>query len=148
MKPMHKGVGLLISNLDGSRFFIQQKDESYPYEEWRNCCSFWGGAIEEEDASELVAVHRELEEEIPDTLELLLPMDKKIIGKYKIPTFDSAFWLTVFVVQVTNAELDKIATTKVLEGRGVLFSRVEALAQKWIWNTDFIFHDYMKSKDL
>ena len=46
---MHYGVGLLISNESQTQFFVQQKDETYPYEDWRGCLSFWGGAIEEGD---------------------------------------------------------------------------------------------------
>ena len=146
MKPMHKGVGLLISNRTRTRFFIQQKDEQYPYPVWRGCCSYWGGAIEEDDANELAAVDRELEEEIPESLTILSKLEKINIGRFKVPTDNSTFWLTVFEVLVTDKQLDEIPKIKVLEGRGVLFSREEALQQTWIWNTDFIFHDHLQSE--
>ncbi len=146
VKPMHQGVGLLIANEDYTRFFIQQKDETYPFEEWRGCCSYWGGAIEPTDADEWAAVWRELEEELPQTLPILKKKGLLIKGKYKVATFDSSFDLTVFEVLLTEKQLDSVAKTKVLEGRGLLLSRAEALAQKWIWKTDFIFQNLNQLK--
>lgn len=148
MKPMHKGVGLLISNKDQSRFFIQQKDETYPFEIWRGCCSFWGGAIEDNDLDELAAVNRELEEELPLAFAMLQTIPPTLVGKYNIPTVDSSFDLTVFEIRLSNDQLAQLAKTKVLEGNGILFSREKAMAQKWIWDTDFIFHDFINQTSI
>ena len=43
----HTGVGLIVANKDRSRYFVQEKDETYTPKKWANCLSFWGGGIEE-----------------------------------------------------------------------------------------------------
>lgn len=139
---MHYGVGLLISNENQTRFFVQQKDEYYPFEDWRGCLSFWGGAVEKEDNSNLQAVARELEEEIPEAVALLQNYSKQEIGTFKI-TYAQPFFLTVFEVRVPDYLLEQIAKVEVLEGNGLLLSDTDIKAQKWIWETDFIFLEYI-----
>lgn len=139
---MHYGVGLLISNQEQTQFFVQQKDNDYPFKEWRGCLSFWGGAVEPEDNSNLQAVERELEEEIPQAVPLLQHYAKKKIGTFKI-TYAQPFILTVFEVRVPDYLLQEISKVNVLEGNGILMDRATIEAQKWIWETDFIFLEYI-----
>jgi hypothetical protein len=146
---MHQGVGLLISNTDQTQFFVQIKDEQYPYEAWRGACSFWGGAIEPEDEQELTAVERELEEEIPDAALLLKHIPKNKINRYLIDnkTVIQPFFLTIFEVVVSTEALQKIAQTSVLEGRALLLSKTDLLKRKWIWGMDFILKEYLELKE-
>lgn len=144
---MHQGVGLLISNTDQTQFFIQIKDEQYPYEAWRGACAFWGGAIEAgEDA--LTAVERELEEEIPDAALLLKHLIKNKINYYLIDnkTVIKPFGLTIFEAVVSTEDLQKIAQSRVLEGRALLLSKADLLERKWIWGMDFILKEYLEMK--
>ncbi|CAA6809430.1 MAG: Unknown protein [uncultured Aureispira sp.] len=143
---MHQGVGLLISNTDKTQFFVQIKDEHYPYEAWRGACAFWGGAIETgEDA--LRAVERELEEEIPEAARFLKQVPKKKINYYLIDNkmVVNPFGLTVFEAIVSTEDLQKIAQTRVLEGRALLLSKSDLLERKWIWGMDFIFKTYLET---
>jgi hypothetical protein len=144
---MHQGVGLLISNTDQTQFFVQIKDEQYPYEAWRGACAFWGGAIEPgEDA--LTAVERELEEEIPDAALLLKHLIKNKINYYLIDnkTVIKPFGLTIFEAVVSTEDLQKIAQSRVLEGRALLLSKADLLERKWIWGMDFILKEYLEMK--
>jgi len=146
---LHQGVGLLISNTDQTQFFIQIKDEQYPYEAWRGACAFWGGAMEPEDEQELTAVERELEEEIPDAALLLKHIPKTKINRYLInnKTVIQPFSLTVFEAIVSTEALQKIAQTRVLEGRALLLSKTDLLKRKWIWGMDFILKEYLEIKE-
>lgn len=145
---MHQGVGLLISNTDQTQFFVQIKDELYPYEAWRGACSFWGGAIETGE-DELTAVERELEEEIPDAVRLLKHIPKTKINHYLIDnkTVIQPFSLTVFEAVVSTQELQQLAQTRVLEGRALLLSKTDLLKRKWIWGMDFILKEYLERKE-
>ncbi len=135
---MHQGVGVLIGNKNGSRFFVQQKDETYPHEAWRGCLSFWGGAIQAGE-SPRTALARELEEEIPESVALLADFDIEQLKKYTVQAYHGAFELTVFEVKVTDKILQQLTTIRVLEGEGVLLERAAIEKRKWIWETDFIF---------
>lgn len=135
---MHQGVGLLIGNKNGSQFFVQQKDDTYPHEVWRGCLSFWGGAIEQGE-SPRTALARELEEEIPESVALLADFDIEQLKTYTVHAYHGAFELTVFEVKVTDEILQQLTTIKVLEGEGVLLERAAIENRKWIWETDFIF---------
>jgi hypothetical protein len=146
-KEIHKGVGLLIGNSDQTRFFVQIKDEEYPFVEWRGACAYWGGAIEEDDISELKAVERELEEELPGAVPILKDIPKIRIDKYWVDEVESPFWLTIFEVVVSDKQLMEVAVNKVLEGYGRLMTREEILESKWIWKMDFIFKKYLEIKD-
>ena len=139
---IHYGVGLLISNESQTQFFVQQKDETYPYKDWRGCLSFWGGAIEEEDKSPLAAVERELEEEIPASISILSPYSKKEIGTFKI-TYARPFFLTVFEIRIPDQKIEALSQIAVLEGDGLMLSKEEILDYKWIWETDFIFLEHI-----
>lgn len=148
-KEIHKGVGLLISNEEQSQFFVQIKDEQYPYEAWRGACAFWGGAIEEKDQDEITAVERELEEEIPDAALLLKGIPKNKIKRYWIDNKSvvQPFWLNIYEVVVDNKQLQQIAKTRVLEGKGALLSKQDLLQKKWIWGMDFIFKECLELKE-
>lgn len=145
-KQTHHGVGLLISNLDQSRFFVQIKDQEYPFLEWRGACAYWGGAIELDDFDELSAVERELEEEIPAAALLLKNFTKNKIDQYWVADVAEPFWLTLFEVLVSDGLLMQIADVEVLEGDGALMTKEELLDKKWIWKMDFVFKDYLERK--
>lgn len=146
---MHEGVGLLIGNTDQTLFFVQIKDEQYPYAAWRGACAFWGGEMEPEDEGELTAVERELEEEIPDAAQVLKSFPKNKINRYLIDnkTVTHPFGLTIFEVVVPTHVLEQIAQTRVLEGQALLLSKTDLLKRKWIWGMDFILREYLELKE-
>jgi len=146
-KEVHKGVGLLIGNSDQTQFFVQIKDEEYPFEEWRGACAYWGGAIEEDDSSELEAVERELEEEVPGAVPILEDIPKIRVDKYWVEEVEQPFWLTIFEAVVSDEQLKRVAENEVLEGYGRLMTREEILESKWIWKMDFIFKKYLEIKE-
>ncbi len=59
----HHGVGIIVTDSNKDWFYIQQKDDTYPFIEYRLCYSFFGGAIEAGE-NELGALERELSEEL------------------------------------------------------------------------------------
>lgn len=142
---MHEGVGLLISNHNFSRFYIQQKDDSYPAVQWRGACSFWGGAIEAHDACTESAVWRELEEEIPEALTSIQSLTK--VQRYTVPLSDStSFGLTLFSAQLDDSVLDIISKHNVLEGIGEIMYLPDLIEHKWIFDMGFIFKDFLKQQ--
>ena len=147
---LHHGVGLLITDQEFSHYYVQIKDESYPYPEWRGACSFWGGAIEQQDSSPLIAVERELKEELPDASFLLADLPKTIIDKYLVncDSLATPFWLTLFEVVVSDQQLKEVSEVEVLEGLGKLMHINELLECNWIWKMDFVFNSYLKAKDI
>jgi len=144
MESIHQGVGALITNTNCTRFLVQIKDETYPFEEWRGACAYWGGAIEPSDANELEAVERELVEEIPAAAAALQTTPKTPIDRYWIDTAKNPFWLTTFVIAVEDTVLDTLSQAPVLEGNSLLISKDDLLKRKWIWNIDFTFHDFLQ----
>ena len=147
---VHRGVGLLIGNADQTMFFVQVKDEDYPYPEWRGACAYWGGEIESTDADELMAVERELVEELPGAVKILSRVPKTRIDQYWVDndSLKDPFWLTIYEAVVSDHELQQISENEVLEGYGELMSREELLERKWIWKMDFIFKIYLEMKEI
>jgi ADP-ribose pyrophosphatase YjhB (NUDIX family) len=144
MQQFHEGVGLLVSNFNNNRFFVQIKDNSYSVPKWRGCCSFWGGAVESDDPSFEAAVWRELKEEIPHSLQYITTIQS--INRYLVCSGATQFGLNLFVSYSSDAALDKIAKGPVLEGLGRIMSLEELLAHKWIFDMNFIFESYLDQK--
>jgi len=144
MNSFHKGVGLIICNSAKTKFFIQQKDDLYPIEKWRNTFSFWGGAMEKSDISEKVALIREITEELFPP-EMVLQKNWKYVDNYNI-TGDANFIFSLFELKVNDAELIEISKINVKEGKGKLMYLNEINTSTWIWNLEIAFHAYMKLK--
>lgn len=140
----HKGVGLLISNQAHSLFYLQVKDETYPVAKWRGAYTFWGGAIDPKDANPAAAVKRELEEELPETLEWLLPIPRKEIKTYQVE-HEKSFPLTLFVSIVSNQQLELLSQQTPEEGYGRLVKRAELFENSWIWGLEVVIKDYLNS---
>lgn len=136
--PFHKGVGLLIANQDQSRFFVQQKDETYPYPEWQLAYSFWGGAIEANETTQ-EALFRELFEELPNYAPALIKKEPSFVGSFSVFTGDETFFeLNVFILSIDNELFETFSNDSVLEGYGRFVGKEELLSSVWIWNTSFI----------
>ena len=141
MQEFHEGVGLLISNSNRSRFYIQLKDATYPIPKWRGACSFWGGAVESEDENEEAAVWRELREEIPQALNIITTILP--INRYLVTTERISFGLSVFEACIDNSQLNRLSKGPVHEGIGCLISQKDLLNHKWIFDMGFIFKSYL-----
>ena len=136
--PFHRGVGLLIANEDQSRFFVQQKDETYPYPEWQLAYSFWGGAIEANETPQ-EALFRELFEELPSYAPTLIKKEPSFAGSFSVFTGEKDFFeLNVFLLSVDNQFFETFSSEEVLEGYGRFVGKEELLSSAWIWNTSFI----------
>ncbi|MCP4440824.1 MAG: NUDIX domain-containing protein [Aureispira sp.] len=144
MQTVHEGVGLLITNAEHSLFYLQVKDETYPAAQWRGAYSFWGGAIDLEDSSPAAAVKRELEEELPETLEWLLPIPRKEIKTYQIE-HEQSFPLTFFVAIVSNEQLELLGQQTPAEGYGRLVERTQLFENDWIWGLEIVIQDYLNN---
>ncbi len=107
MQQFHEGVGLLVSNINNDRFFVQIKDKSYSVPKWRGCCSLWGGAVESDDCSFEAAVWRELKEEIPHSLQYITTIQS--INRFLVSSGTTQFGLSLFVSYSSDTDLEKIA---------------------------------------
>lgn len=138
----HKGVGLLITNKEHSLFYLQVKDETYPFAKWRGSYTFWGGAVDPEDVSPAAAVQREIEEELPNTLDWLLPIARKEIKTYQVE-HERSFPLTLFVSIVSNEQLELLDQQTPAEGYGKLVKRTDLFKNSWIWGLEVVIQDYL-----
>jgi len=140
---MHKGVGLIIRNELGTHFFIQEKDEQYHTEKYRNCFSLWGGAIEKGETV-LEAVVREAKEEISladySFLAEIKQKETSFLGDE-----DHKFYFTLFESIVSESEFTKITDSQILEGRGKVVHFDELLKIKWVWGLDKAVKSYIES---
>ncbi|WP_372370076.1 NUDIX domain-containing protein [Candidatus Uabimicrobium sp. HlEnr_7] len=63
MTSIHNGAGIIITNENYSKFFVQRKDNTYPLESCRLCISLFGGACDPGEQSSDTIV-REINEEL------------------------------------------------------------------------------------
>src|SRR5690606_24049468 len=117
----HHGVGLIVANLDGSQFYVQQKDASYP--RFPLGYSLFGGACEPGEAPN-EALARELVEELGDAGQNLVAAGPRLWTSLTVgPTH---FRYSLFELRITDEQLELLGRAPVYEGeRGVVVSRAE-----------------------
>lgn len=144
MEKQHRGVGILLSNLEHTQFLLQQKDETYPHEQYRGSLSFWGGAIEEGEEF-VVAAWRELEEELPDCLPYLKDKDLTLINHFEVKVNDKySFPFGLLELCIEQTLLEKIAQMKVEEGRSILLNKNELKDYTWVWGLEQVMESRME----
>lgn len=140
---MHKGVGVVIGNRTRTKFFIQQKDETYPIEKWRNSFSFWGGKIETGDDSILDALKREISEEITNSFNFN-QANFSFIKEFRINS-DSNFIFYFFELLLDEKEFNSLRNATILEGKSSFKTGKELLEGNWIWSLETVIYEYFNS---
>lgn len=135
----HHGVVLLPTNPKRTRFFVQQKDESY--EPSPLGYSLFGGAVEPGEDLD-TALARELREELGAAGELLLAEGPAQV--FTARPLTTGVILSLFEVVLDEEVLESLAEVPVLEGRrGVVLSREELRTTPLIWSLDEVVVAYL-----
>jgi len=143
-KNQHHGVGAIITTPDRSLCYVQQKDQTYPFEDFRGSYSFWGGAIEDGE-ERYQALERELQEEIPDFADILSAAETNEINTYKVQNdLVGEFKFTLYEIIVPKKILTSLSGTTVQEGIGVSTQRDSLASLKWILGLEHVVEDYLK----
>lgn len=137
---MHQGVGLIIGNKSKELFFVQKKDHNYPISKWIDGFSFWGGAVEESDASTYEALVRELQEEL--TTELDYP-NIQFVREFLVKS-DRDYTFYLFELLVDDEVLQNLNKQTVKEGHADLVTRADLLTQNWIWGLEQVIVAYLE----
>lgn len=136
----HHGVVALVTNRERTRFFIQQKDESYPA--FPLGYSLFGGAIEAGERPE-EALARELREELGEAAERLLAAEVACVFEGR--TLATGVVLSLFEIVIEAAELEALAEVPVLEGlRGVVVDREALRGMELVWGLHELVGAYLE----
>lgn len=142
---MHLGVGIIIRNESGDLFFIQEKDETYPVEKYRNYCSFFGGKIEEGETP-LEGLKRELIEEV-DLGDLIQRIDIRFIQSFFI---QKRFEFNLFEGVLSDDDFKILkhkydtSSLPVFEGRSKILDKDLLIKEKWIWGLEEVVLFYLE----
>ena len=141
----HHGVGALVTNAGRTRFFVQQKDASYP--RFPLAYSVFGGAREPgEDLGEAVA--RELHEELGASARGILDAGLVHVLTTRVePAEGDAFVYSLFEIVVDDARLDALVEVPVLEGeRGAVVTRAELARLPFVWGLEAVVRVYLDGR--
>ena len=138
----HHGVGALVTNAGRTRFFVQQKDATYP--RFPLAYSVFGGAREVGERLEQ-ALARELREELGDAAQRLLDADSVHVLTTRVsPEGAEDFDYSLFEIVVDDAQLDALAEVPVLEGeRGAVVTRAELPRLPFVWGLEAVVEAYL-----
>jgi 8-oxo-dGTP pyrophosphatase MutT (NUDIX family) len=140
MARPHHGVGIIVRNRAGTRFYLQQKDATY--RRFPLAYSFFGGAIEPGETP-AQALARELDEELAEAAAPLLAAGPALVDEYRVGPLQHQLWL--FELIVDDAMLDTLAVTPVLEGeRGAVIERERLLDLKFVWGLELVVANYLE----
>ena len=121
-------VGVLVSDIHKTLFYLQLKDDTHPIKQFRNCYAFFGGGIEEGETATL-ALSRELEEELEaHVAEKILKQAHFLFIQQIVPKFgpnkNKVCEYTLFESCLTLEELQTLAVFPIKEGKaGILVLR-------------------------
>ncbi|PRQ09722.1 NUDIX domain-containing protein [Enhygromyxa salina] len=138
----HHGVGLIVSNHARTRFYVQQKDASYPH--YPRAYSLFGGSCEPDEAPAL-ALARELVEELEHAARALLAAGPCLVGQHTVgPT---RFAYSLFEVAITDAQLEELGRAPVFEGeRGAVVTRAQLRSLPFIWGLEVVIIAYLERR--
>jgi 8-oxo-dGTP pyrophosphatase MutT (NUDIX family) len=135
----HHGVGALVTNPARTRFFLQQKDASYP--RFPLAYSTFGGAREAGESPE-AALARELGEELGEALAaaLIHAGPREVLTT----TLAAGFRYTLFEIVIADERLEALAAVEVLEGeRGAVVSRAQLTTLPFVWGLEAVIAAYL-----
>lgn len=136
----HHGVVALVTNRERTRFFIQQKDESYPA--FPLGYSLFGGAIEAGERPD-EALARELREELGEAAERLLAAEVTCVLPAR--PLAGGFVVSLFEVVLEGEGIEALAEVPVLEGkRGVVLDREALGRMTLVWGLHELVEAYLE----
>jgi 8-oxo-dGTP pyrophosphatase MutT (NUDIX family) len=139
MSTTHHAVGLIVCNHSRTRYYVQQKDASYP--SYPLGYSLFGGAREPGEST-LEALARELAEELGDAAPALLAAGPILIQTTNVGP--SEFRYSLYEVVIDDAALDQLARAPVFEGeRGAVVSEAELRELPFIWDLGGVIVAYL-----
>jgi 8-oxo-dGTP pyrophosphatase MutT (NUDIX family) len=140
----HRGVGVIATNPDRSRFLVQRKDATYP--RYPRGYSLFGGAVERGE-SDLDALVRELHEELGETSARTI-VDA---GLHEIAAFEVGerrFTFVLFEAVVVDDTLDVLAARPVFEGeRAQVVTRDALTSLPWVWDLAQVLAAYVQRRE-
>lgn len=144
----HRGVGMIVRNGTSTRFYVQQKDADYPV--YPRAYSLFGGAADPGE-SHAQALARELAEELgADAAIELLAAEPRLVAEHQVrrpafgPGAEGSFGFALFEVVVDDAQLDRLARTRVFEGeRGAVMTRDQLVSLPFIWGLEIVIQAYL-----
>ncbi len=136
------GVGVVITDDSESEFFIQQKDETYPLDEYRGLYSFFGGSVNPGE-NEMGALERELKEELEPEAVKIIAMVAKKIGQFAVSANSKDFSYTLFKAKLPTDYVRALKMAKVKEGRGIVVSKKELAHLDFIWGLNGVRDLYL-----
>jgi hypothetical protein len=145
INDMHRGVGIIIKNKSGNLFFIQEKDETYPFVEYRNYCSLFGGKIEDGETLEIGLI-RELKEEIDFEGEDQMCNLKPVFLKcFLLKNNLSEFEFNLFEGILSDDDFALLSQKRIMEGRSKILNKKGLMNEKWIWGLEVVIEFYLNN---
>lgn len=133
-------VNVIICNSDKSKFFIQQKDDTYHLENYRKHFIHFGGAVDEGETFE-EAIVREVREEI-EFASIVEPEIKYLfdLDVSHINLIDTSH---VYCAILDDDVFDRVALGDVYEGIKAVKSREELFDLTWIPGGDLAVKKFL-----
>ena len=114
-------VGVIITNPERTRFYLQKKDDTHPVLEFRNKYAFFGGLVEKEEEKEH-ALKRELEEEMEEEAASIIAANinflfEIVITRQQGPKKGTKINYIIFESVLPNNVLTDISKKPIKEGK-------------------------------
>ena len=122
---MKRIVHAVITTPCHENFFVQQKDDDHPVEEYRAGYTLFGGEIEGKEEP-VFAIRREIEEELPFFRNFTY--EPQFLGVSTLPTQQTF----TFSITLSDEEFQELVRGKVLEGFGVSLKKNDFENLDWL----------------
>ncbi len=143
----HQGVGVIITNEDRTKFYFQDKGDSYPIVRYQNCLSFFGGRLDKINGEGIDgALKRELEEksELGDYWGNIVYDAAEELDTVKVRVGLGTYNITIYEAVLSNEQFDDLVDAPTgSEGIGVVVPKDELLRHKYIWGLEGVLHTYL-----
>lgn len=142
MEERHWGVGVVITQPDRQRFLVQEKDDAYPFPEFRRKYSFIGG---EKEAGEHPneAVVRESREELRGRKVEQVVSSMERLFDLTVRSKHGPYYFSLYESVVSPRSLERLVAAGLNEGIGHLVSLEKFRQLPWVWNLDQAVNLYL-----